>query len=89
MAVGGKYDVGRVTEVLGVYQVMDCDIIGLHETGVAASLLFLKLDVLFTAVVSPEATGKGRRAKVEYDWLFGRGSPVSKHGRRSSSTTDY
>ena len=88
MAVGGKYGVGRAAEVLGVYQAMNCDIIGLHKTGVATSLLFLKLDVLFTAVVSPEATGKRKRAKVEYDWLFGRVSPVSKHGHRSSSATE-
>ena len=30
-------------------------------------LLFFKLDMLFTATVSPEATGKGTGAKVELD----------------------
>ena len=38
-----------------------------RKRGVAASLLFFKLDMLFTATVSPEATGKGTRAKVELD----------------------
>ena len=34
-----------------------------RKRGVVASLLFFKLDMLFTAAASPEATGKGRRAK--------------------------
>ena len=59
------------------------------KRGVVASLLFFKLDMLFTAAASPEATGKGRRAKVELDWLFARVSPVPKHDRRSSSATGY
>ena len=33
---------------------------------IAASLLFFKLDMMFTAAVSPEATGKGRR--VKWSW---------------------
>ena len=33
MAVNDKYGAGRAAEVLGVYQEMGCDIIGLHETG--------------------------------------------------------
>ena len=47
MAVDGKHGVGRAVEVLGVYQDMGCDIIGLQETiiGAAASLLFFKLDI--------------------------------------------
>ena len=32
IAVGGKHGVGRAAEVLGVYQEMDCDIVGLQET---------------------------------------------------------
>ena len=36
-----------------------------RKRGVVASLLFFKLDMLFTAAASPEATGKGRRYKVE------------------------
>ena len=32
MAVDGKYGVGRATEVLGMYQEMGCDTIGLQET---------------------------------------------------------
>ena len=52
-----------------------------------ARLLFFKLDMLFAAAATPEATGKGRRAKVELDWLFARVSPVPKHDRRSSSAT--
>ena len=57
------------------------------KRGVGASLLFFKLGVFFTAAVSPETTGKGKRAKVELDWLFARVSPVPKHDRRSSSAT--
>ena len=72
-----------------MYQEMGCDIIGLQKRGVVASLLFFKLDMLFTAAASPEATGKGRGAKVELDWLLARVSPVSKHDRRSSSATGY
>ena len=60
-----------------------------RKRGVGASLLFFKLDMLFTEAASPEATGKGRRAKVELGWLFARVSPVPKHDRRSSSTTGY
>ena len=60
-----------------------------RKLGVVASLLFFKLDVLFTAAVSPEATGKGTRAKVELDWLFARVSTVPKHNRRSLSATCY
>ena len=52
-------------------------------------LLLFKLNMLFTAAVSPEATGKGRRAKVGLDWLFARVSPVPKHDRWSSSATGY
>ena len=59
------------------------------KRGVVASLLFFKLDMLFTAAASPEATGKGRRIKVELGWLFARVSPVPKHDRRSSSATGY
>ena len=59
------------------------------KRGVVASLLFSKLDMLSTAATSPEATGKGRRAKVELGLPFVRASPVPKHGRRSSSTTGY
>ena len=36
-----------------------------RKRGVVASLLFFKLDMLFTTAASTEATGKGRRAKVE------------------------
>ena len=54
-----------------------------------ASLLFSKLDMLSTVAASPEATGKGRRAKVELGLPFARASPVPKHGRRSSSATGY
>ena len=60
-----------------------------RKRGVAASLLFFKLDMLFTAAASPEATGKGRRARVELCWLFARVSPVPKHDRRSPSATGY
>ena len=60
-----------------------------RKRGVVASLLFSKLDMLSTAAASPEATGKGRRAKVELGWPFVRVSPVPKHGRRSSSATGY
>ena len=67
MAVDGKHGVGRAAEVLDVYQEVGCDIIGLQERGVVASLFFFKLDMLFTAAASPEATGKGRMAKVELD----------------------
>ena len=89
MAVDGKHGVGRAAEVLDVYQEMGCDIIGLEETSVVASLVFFKLDMLSTAAASLEATGKGRRAKVELGWLFTRVSPVPKHDRRSSSATGY
>ena len=60
-----------------------------RKRGIAASLLFFKPDVLFTAAVSPEATGKGRRAKVELEWLLERVSPVPKHDRRISSATGF
>ena len=60
-----------------------------RKQGVVASLLFSKLDMLSTAAASPEATGKGRRAKVELGLPFARASPVPKHGRRSSSATGY
>ena len=56
-----------------------------RKQGVAASLLFLMSDMLFTAAVSPEAMGEGRRAQLEWDWVFARVSPVPKHDRRSSS----
>ena len=45
--------------------------------------------MVFTVAVSPEATGNGKRVKVELDWLFARVSPVPKHDRRSSSATGY
>ena len=60
-----------------------------RKRGGAASLLFFQLDMLFTAAVSPEAKGKGRRTKVELDGLFVRVSPVPKHDRRSSSVIGY
>ena len=89
-AVDGKHGKGRAAEVLYVYQEMGCDISVCRQRGVAASLLFIKLDyVVFSAAVSPEATGKERRAKVELDWLFTRVFPVPKHDRRSSSATGY
>ena len=59
------------------------------KPGVAACLLFFKLDMLFTAAVSPEATGKGGTAKMELDWLFERVSPVPKHDRRSSRARGF
>ena len=40
MAVDNKHGGGRVVEVLGAYQEMDC-----RKLGVVASLLFFKLDV--------------------------------------------
>ena len=43
----GMQGVGRVAKVLGVYQEMGCDIIGLQELGVAVSLLFFKLYVVY------------------------------------------
>ena len=52
-------------------------------------LLLFKLDTLFAAAVSPEATDKGRRAEVELDWLFARVYPVPKHDGRSSSAIGY
>ena len=82
MAVDGKYGVDRAAEVLDVYQEMGRDIVGLQERGVAASLLFFKLDTLLTATVNPEATGKGRRAKVELDLLVARVS-ISRAEARS------
>ena len=33
MAVNDKHGAGRAAEVLGVYQEMGCDSVGLHETG--------------------------------------------------------
>ena len=61
-----------------------------RKRGGAASLLFFKLDnMLLSAAVSPEAKGKGRRAKVELNWLFARVSPLPKHDPRSSSATGY
>ena len=91
MAVDGKHGVGRAAEVLDVYQEMGCDIIGLQETRRSGQSALLQPghSMLFTAAVSPEATGKGRRAKVEFDWLFARVSPVREHDRRSSSATSY
>ena len=44
----------------------------------AVSLFFLKLDIQSTAVLSTGATGKGRRTKVELDWLLARVSTVPK-----------
>ena len=32
MAVDGKYGVSRAAEILGVYQRIDCDMVGLPET---------------------------------------------------------
>ena len=89
MAVDGKHGVGRAAEVLDVYQEMGCDIIGLQETRRSGQSALHKLDTLLTAAVSPEATGKGRRAKVELGWLFARVSPVPKYDRLSSSATGY
>ena len=60
-----------------------------RKQGEAVRLLFVKLDTLFTAAVSVEATEKGKGAKVELDWLFARVSPVPRHGRRSLSATGY
>ena len=50
-----------------------------RNLGVAASLLFFRRYMYFTAVVCPEATVEGRRAKVEFDSLFATVSPVPKH----------
>ena len=87
--MNGKYGVGRAAEVLDVYQEIGCDIIGLQETRRSGQSALLRANMLFTEAVSPEATGKGRRAKVELDWLFARVSPVPRHDRRSSSATGY
>ena len=89
MAVDGKHGVGRAAEVLDAYQKMGCDIIDLQETRRSGQSALFKLDMLSTAAASPEATGNGRRAKVELGWLFARVSPVPKHDRRSSSATGY
>ena len=86
-----KHGVGRAAEVLDVYQEMGRDIIGLQETRRSGQSALLQdgYHMLFTAAASPEATGKGRKAKVELGWLFARVSPMPKHDRRSSSATGY
>ena len=38
----GKHGLGRATKVLGVYQEVDCDIVGLQETRRSRQSAFLR-----------------------------------------------
>ena len=60
-----------------------------RKRDVADSLLFFKLEMLFAAAVSSEATGKGRRAKVEFRLAVRKSIPRAEDDCRSSSATGY
>ena len=69
MAVDGKHGVGRAADVLGVYQEVGCDIVGLQEwpRSDQSALQAGYVVQCSTAAVRPEAPGEGKRAKVELD----------------------
>ena len=84
----GKHGLGRAAETLVVFQEMWAVTSSVfRKLGLATSLLFFKLDIYYYSGVhsSPEATGEGKRAKVELDFcLFARVFPVPKDDHRSS-----
>ena len=63
MAVDGKHGVGRAAETSTCTKNWAATLSVCRKRDVAASLPFFKLGMLFTAAVSSEATGKGRRAR--------------------------
>ena len=84
MAADGKHDVGQATEVLGVYQEMGSDIIGLQEARRSGRSTLLQAE--YAVYCSGES---GRRVKVKLDWLFARVSPMPIYDPQSSSATGY
>ena len=61
MAVDRKHSVGRTAEVLGVYQEMGCDIIGLHETRRSGQSALLQAG--YTTYCGGESGGDGEGKK--------------------------
>ena len=90
MAMDGKHGVGRVAEVLGVYQEMGCGIIGLQETGCCSGQSSL-LQAGYVVYCSGESGvyGEGKKDQGRVGLTVCKSIFVPKHDHRSSSAIGY
>ena len=65
MAPDGKHGVGRATEVLGVDQEMDCDIVGLQETRRSGRSAFLQAGYVVYCSGESGGDGEGKKSQCE------------------------
>ena len=63
VAVNGKHGVGRVGEVLGVYQEMDCDTIGLQETRRSGQSALLQAGYIVYCRGESGGDGEGKKGQ--------------------------
>ena len=63
MAVDGKHDVGRATEILDVYQEMGCDIIGLQETRRRGQSALLQVGCVVYCSGESGGDGEGKKGQ--------------------------